>query len=201
MCCLVLRGGFIGAPTVLLAGVGQSEGVVGGLCQAACCISPSRPWFSSQPHSSPLPAPSLEAAEFSTVTSHGGEMSWRNLGCSCLVQRVSKLNMNLSHWKAIFFQDAVIRGTSPNLQAHQSCWGIWSQQGRELGAQTRALSHAAGAEPPALPFEIVPAPLSPPDPALLPAPRTHFVPNRLFSAWDSPACSPRHRAGVWHMVL
>lgn len=163
------------------------------------CISPSRPWSSSQLHSSPLPAPSLQAAKSSAATSHGGQMSWRNLGCSCSVQRVSKLNMNLSHWKAIFFfQDTVIHGTSPNLQAHQSCWGIWSQQGRELGAQPRGPSHAAGAEPPALPFEIAPVPfeiapvpLSPPYLALLPPPRTHFVPNRLFSASDSPACS-------WH---
>lgn len=100
-----------------------------------------------------------------------------------------------------FFQDAVIHGTSPDLQAHQSCWGIRSQQGRELGAQTRALGHAAGAEPPALPFEIAPVPLSPPHPALLPPPRTHFVPNRLFSTSDSPACSARRRAGSWHTVL
>lgn len=93
------------------------------------------------------------------------------------------------------------RGDPWHFPRSPGCWGIRSQRGRELGAQTRALSHAAGAEPPALPFEIVPIPLSPPHPAPLPPPRSHFVPNRLFCASDSPARSAQHRAGSWHTVL
>lgn len=150
MYCLVLQGGFIRSTQSAFGwgGMrGQSEGVVGSV-PGRCCISPSRPWSSPPPHSSPLPAPSLEAAELSTVLSPGGQMSWRNLGCSCLLQQVSKLNMNLSHWKAIFFQAVVIHGI-PRISRHTGAvWGDTEPAGKGAGStdtcsQSRSRSGAA----------------------------------------------------------